>query len=222
MPDFTIVLGNKRYSSWSLRGWLMLKQGGGAFDEIVIPLDQPQTRSEILSHSPAGKVPVLKTGDSVVWDSLAIAEYLHEAFPEAGLWPSDAGARAQARSISAEMHAGFAALRMHLPMDVCAQNPSRGARALSDPQVAADVARIVAIWTGCRERYGGGDFLFGDWCAADAMYAPVVLRFRTYGINLPESAGFYPRRVLESEAIQQWLAAAECEVEVIDEDEKGR
>jgi len=218
MPDFTIVLGNKRYSSWSLRGWLMLKQGGGAFDEIVIPLDQPQTRSEILSHSPAGKVPVLKTGDSVVWDSLAIAEYLHEAFPEAGLWPSDAGARAQARSISAEMHAGFAALRMHLPMDVCAQNPSRGARALSDPQVAADVARIVAIWTGCRERYGGGDFLFGDWCAADAMYAPVATRMTTYAVPLQGPAAAYRKAVMAFPAMAEWIAAARDEPWVIDQD----
>jgi glutathione S-transferase len=218
MPDFTIVLGNKRYSSWSLRGWLLLKQTGADFGEIVIPLDQPQTKRDILHHNPAGKVPVLKSGDAVVWDSLAIAEYLHERFPDAGIWPADSGARAMARSISAEMHAGFAALRTHLPMDVCTQNPARGQRALADPQVAADVNRIVAIWNDCREWYGsGGDFLFGTWSAADAMYAPVATRFTTYAVPLQGAATAYREAVMTSPAMAEWIAAAQAETWVIDQ-----
>lgn len=217
MPDFTIVLGNKRYSSWSLRGWLLLRQTGATFDEIVIPLDQPQTKQDILTQTPAGRVPALKTRDLVVWDSMAIAEYLHERFPDAGLWPQDATVRAMARSVSAEMHAGFAALRKHLPMDLCTHDPARGKRALNDAQVAADVARVVAIWTDCRTRYGhGGDFLFGPWGAADAMYAPVATRFASYGVALPEAAAAYRDAVMAAPAMAEWIAAATAEPWVID------
>ncbi len=216
MPDFTIVLGNKRYSSWSLRGWLLLKRTGVVFDEILIPLDQPQTKADILRHSPAGKVPVLKSRDGVVWDSLAIAEYLNDRFPGAGLWPMDAGARALARSVSAEMHAGFAALRQHLPMDVCARDPGRGRRALAEPRVAADVERIVAIWNDCRKRHGsGGDFLFGRWCAADAMYAPVATRFTTYEVPLSGAAAAYRAAAMAAPAMADWIAAAKAETWVI-------
>ena len=218
MPDFTIVLGNKRYSSWSLRGWLLLQRTGATFDDIVIPLDLPQTKRDILSHSPAGKVPALKTGDTVIWDSLAIAEYLHERFPKAGIWPKDAGARALARSVSAEMHSGFPALREHMPMDVCAQDPARGQRALADPQVTADIDRAIAIWKDCREWYGsGGDFLFGDWSAADAMYAPVVTRFATYEIPLQGSPAAYRDAVMMAPAMAKWIAAARAETWVIDQ-----
>ena len=218
MSDFTIVLGNKRYSSWSLRGWLLLKQTGAAFDEIVIPLDLPQTKRDILSHNPAGKVPVIKTGKAVVWDSLAIAEYLHERFPEAGIWPKDAAARALARSVSAEMHAGFAAVRAHLPMDVCTQDAARGKRALAEPPVAAEVDRVIAIWNDCRAGYGsGGDFLFGDWCAADAMYAPVVTRFATYAVPLQGPTAAYRDAVMTTPAMAEWIAAAQAETWVIDQ-----
>ncbi len=218
MSDLTIVLGNKRYSSWSLRGWLLLKQTGAAFDEIVIPLDQPQTKRDILSHNPAGKVPVIKVGDAVVWDSLAIAEYLHERFPEAGIWPKDTGARALARCVSAEMHAGFAAVRAHIPMDVCIQDAARGKRALAEPPVAADVDRVVAIWDDCQARYGsGGNFLFGDWCAADAMYAPVVTRFATYAVPLQGPMAAYRDAVMATPAMAEWIAAAQAETWVIDQ-----
>lgn len=217
MSRFTIVLGNKRYSSWSLRGWLVLKQTGADFDEIVVPLDQPQSKAEILSHSPAGKVPALKVGDAVVWDSLAIAEYLNECFPTAGLWPKDAAARALARSVSAEMHAGFAALRGRLPMDVCTQDAARGKRALAEPPVAADVARVTAIWSDCRERYGrGGDFLFGEWSAADAMYAPVATRFTSYAVPLQGLSARYRDAVMAAPAMKEWVTAAAAETWVID------
>jgi len=218
VPDFTIVLGNKRYSSWSLRGWLLLKQTGAAFDEIVIPLDLPQTKRDILSHNPAGRVPVIKVGDTVVWDSLAIAEYLHERFPEAGIWPRDVGARALARSVAAEMHAGFAAVRARMPMDVCTQDPARGERALAEPSVAAEVDRLIAIWNDCRARYGsGGNFLFGDWSAADAMYAPVVTRFATYAVPLQGAAAAYRDAVMATPAMAEWIAAAKAETWVIDQ-----
>lgn len=218
MSDFTIILGNKRYSSWSLRGWLLLHQTGAEFDEIVIPLSQPQTKQEILAHTPAGRVPVLKTGNTVVWDSLAIAEFLHEGFPAAGLWPHDSVARALARSVSAEMHAGFAALRTQLPMDVRGHDPARGKRALGDPQVAADVDRLITIWSDCRARHGqGGDFLFGTWCAADAMYAPVATRFTTYGVPLPSPADAYREAVMAAPAMTEWITAAQAETWVIDQ-----
>jgi len=222
MPDFTIVLGNKRYSSWSLRGWLLLHQTGTAFEEIVIPLDQPQTKRDILSHNPAGRVPVIKIGDATVWDSLAIAEYLHERFPEMGIWPHDDAARAMARSVSAEMHAGFEALRTHMPMDVCTHDPTRGKRALDKPQVAANVDRVATIWNDCRARHGqGGDFLFGAWCAADAMYAPVVTRFTTYGVPLPGPASAYREAVMATPAMVEWITAAKAETWIIDQAEAG-
>ena len=219
MSDFTIVLGNKRYSSWSLRGWLLLHQTGAAFDEIVIPLDQPQTKRDILIHNPAGRVPVIKIGDAVVWDSLAIAEFLHERFPTAGLWPTDAAARALARSVAAEMHSGFEAVRTYMPMDVCTHDPARGKRALGEAPVAADVDRVIAIWTDCRARYGqGGDFLFGAWSAADAMFAPVVTRFTTYGVPLQGLADTYREAVMATPAMAQWIMAAKAETWTIDQD----
>ncbi len=222
MPDVTIILGNKRYSSWSLRGWLLLHQTGAAFEEIVIPLDQPRTKQEILSHNPAGRVPVIKFGDAVVWDSLAIAEYLHERFPAAGIWPADATARALARSVAAEMHAGFEAVRTYMPMDVCTHDPARGKRALDKAPVAADVDRVTAIWDDCRARYGqGSDFLFGAWCAADAMFAPVVTRFTTYNVPLQGLAGAYRKVVMAAPAMTEWITAAKAETWTIDQAEGG-
>src|SRR6516164_5477387 len=158
MAQLKIVIGNKKYSSWSLRGWLALKHTGEPFEEILVPLDQPSTREQLLRHSPSGRVPVLIDGDTVVWDSLAICEYLNERFPDRNLWPKDATARAMARSVSAEMHSGFFALREHLPMKFRETFPSKPLR----PDVKADISRILQLWNDCRSRFGaGGPFLFG-------------------------------------------------------------
>jgi glutathione S-transferase len=214
MARFTLVIGNKNYSSWSLRAWLALRQTGAAFDEVVIPLDRADTAQAIQQWSPAGKVPVLIDGDLTVWDSLAIGEYLAEQYPEAGLWPSDAAARAVARSAAAEMHSGFAALRRDMPMDVrrrTARTPSR--------DVAADIARICALWHECRARFGGGhgDFLFGDFTLADAVYAPVASRLVTYGVELPDTARAYVDAIMAAPAMRAWADAAAAEPWVIDD-----
>lgn len=213
MADFTIYIGNKNYSSWSLRGWLMLKQTGAAFAEEVIPLSEPTTRPNILRHSPSGKVPVLRHGERVVWESLAIGEYLAELFPEARLWPEKAEARAVARAVSAEMHAGFAALRSHLPMNLRSSYPHRGIT----PEAQADINRIAALWRDCRRRFGeSGLFLFGGFTIADAMYAPVVSRFRTYKVDLEDEAHRYCDAVWAWPALQEWAAAARNEPMVIE------
>ena len=213
MSDLTLVIGNKRYSSWSLRGWLTVKLTGQGFEEIVIPLRQAETRAEILKYSPAGKVPALIHGDLIVWDSLAIAEYLAEAFPDAGLWPADAAARARARCVAAEMHSGFAALRGHMPMDVLARLPGKG----REPEVLADADRIMAIWRGCRETFGQYDgFLFGAPGAADAFYAPVVSRFVSYGVKLDPVSQAYCDHVMGWPLMRAWIAAAEAEPWVIE------
>lgn len=205
MSRLTIVIGSKRLSSWSLRGWLALKLSGARFDEVVIPLDQPSTRQRILEHSPAGRVPILKDGAVSVWESLAICEYLAERFPEAGLWPEGAEARAHARVVTAEMHAGFAALRRDMAMDCPARRPGQG----QTPGALADIARVSEIWRDCRRRFGsGGDFLFGRPGAADAMYAPVVSRFVTYDVPLDEVSAAYRDAVLALPAMREWLAAA--------------
>ena len=215
----TLIIGNKNYSSWSLRAWLLLREAGIEFTEHRIVLDTPTSASEIASYSDAGRVPVLQLGDLTVWDSLAIAETVAERWPEKQLWPADPDERAVARAISAEMHSGFFHLRECMPMNCRAM----GRKVQIPDELAEDIDRVIGIWADCHRLYGDrGGWLFGDFSIADAMYAPVVLRMRTYGINLPESAGFYPQRLLESEAMQDWLAAAECEVEVIDADEKGQ
>ncbi|MFQ5774164.1 MAG: glutathione S-transferase family protein [Kiloniellaceae bacterium] len=215
MTDFTIVLGNKAYSSWSLRGWLLLKQTGAAAEEVVIPLNRPETRERILRHSPSGRVPALKAGGLTVWDTLSIAEFLNERFPEAGLWPRDPEARALARSVSAEMHAGFATLRRLMPMDLRRGAPGRAPGPTG--QLAADVARIAAIWKECRDRHGrSGDFLFGDFGAADAFYAPVATRFATYGVALDPTAAAYRDAVMNRPAMREWIAAAKAETWVIE------
>ena len=215
----TLIIGNKNYSSWSLRAWLLLKQARIDFEERRILLNTDTTEAEIAAYSAAGKVPVLLLADVTVWDTLAIAETVAERWPDKQLWPADRDERAHARSISAEMHSGFPYLREHMPMNCRAMG-----RIVPLPdELGADIDRIIAIWSDCHRRYGDrGGWLFGTFSIADAMFAPVVLRLRTYGINLPESAGFYPQRLLESKATQAWLAAAECEVEVIDAEEKGQ
>lgn len=214
-----LVIGNKNYSSWSLRAWLLLSEADIPFEELRLPLDTEEFEDSIGRYSPARCVPVLMVDDKPVWDSLAIAETVAERWPQTGLWPDDPDARAHARSICAEMHSGFGALREAMPMNCRAM----GRRVpLPDP-VTRDIDRIFDIFSDCRRRYGeGGGWLFNRFGVADAMFAPVVLRFRTYGINLPDSACHYPARLLQSEALQNWLAAAESEVEVIKQDEKGQ
>jgi len=198
----TLVIGNKNYSSWSMRPWLALRGGGIAFEERFIPLyARPADKQRILDITPAGKVPVLIDDDVTVWDSLAIIEYAAERFPEAGLWPTNPASRAHARSISAEMHSGFSALRSE-----CGMNLHRriGAKALSD-NARADIARIQELWTDCRRRSAGdGPFLFGSFTAADAMYAPVIHRFRTYAIEVTSPVREYMDAMMALPAFRQW------------------
>jgi glutathione S-transferase len=196
-----------------------MKEAGIEFNEHRILLDTPTMAKEIAEFSNAGKVPILQLGDVTVWDSLAIAEIVAERWPEKKLWPEDPGERAHARAISAEMHSGFTHLRNCMPMNCRAM----GRKVHIPDELGDDINRVIDIWAECHKHYGDrGGWLFGDFSVADAMYAPVVLRLRTYGINLPDSAGYYPHRLLESEAMQEWLAAAECETEVIEADEKGQ
>ena len=204
----TLVIGNKNYSSWSLRPWLLMKHRGVAFDEVRLPLDTPEFARGVARWSPSGRVPVLHDGALVVWDSLAICEYVSEAFLDGGGWPSDPGARAVARAASAEMHSGFAALRNSLPL-----NCRRKATEFAVPSDAQrDIGRIEHIWRECRARYGeGGPFLFGAFSIADAMYAPVVLRFRTYGVRGDDVARRYGETLMSLAALREWLAAAEAE-----------
>lgn len=208
MSGLTLVIGNKNYSSWSLRPWLALRQAGAVFTEEFIALRQPETRTRILGYSGSGRVPVLIDGDVTVWESLAICEYVAEKFPEAGLWPDDREARAIARAVATEMHSGFADLRQTLPMDYRANLPLP---ALSEA-VRDDIARILGVWRTARRQFGaGGPFLFGRFSIADAMYAPVVTRFNTYGVALDEVAQAYCAAVLDLAPMREWLAAARTE-----------
>jgi len=216
MADFTLVIGNKNYSSWSLRGWLMMKATGAAFEEILVRLSLPTTRAEILKHGPSARVPILKHGTLTVWETLAIGEYLAELFPKARLWPEDPAARAVARAVSAEMHAGFAALRKHFPMNVRSSFPNRG----STPEVQADIDRITALWHDCRSRFAKeGPFLFGGFTVADAMYAPVVTRFRTYKAQIPQEAQAYCDMVWALPALQEWAADSRKEPWILEDSE---
>jgi glutathione S-transferase len=203
-----LILGNKNYSSWSLRPWIAMKVAGIDFDESVIPLYRPDSKPQLLAWSPAGKVPVLIDGDVRVWETLAILEYLAEKFPGAGLWPADAGARGHARAISAEMHAGFVPLRR-----ACSMNCRRPHKPIDlSPDAAADIRRIDEIWTDCRSRFGrGGPFLFGPFTAADAMYAPIVLRFATYAVDVGPAARAYMAAVVDVPALREWVAAGRAE-----------
>ena len=211
MPNLVLVIGNKAYSSWSLRPWLLMKQAGIGFEEIRLSLYEEGARQNILLHSPTGKVPVLRDGGLTIWDSLAICEYLAEKLPEKQLWPADVAARAHARAISAEMHSGFTNLRGQMPMNVRREITGRA----RTPKVVAEVARVETIWNDCRSRHGGrGPFLFGDFSIADAMYAPVVSRLRTYGVTLAEKAGEYAAAIHALPAMQEWIAGAHAETEV--------
>lgn len=204
-----LVIGDKNLSSWSLRAALALELTGEPYVEVPVRLYQADTREQILAHSPTGKVPLLKTAEGPVWDSLAIAEYLAEAFPQAQLWPAAAYARAVARSVCAEMHSGFVALRTHLPMNLCRDQALAGLPA--DAQ--ADIQRVCALWAECRARFGqGGPFLFGQASIADAFYAPVASRLRSYRVELPVAAAAYVDSIYQWPAFQRWLHAARQEV----------
>ncbi len=203
-----LVIGDRNFSSWSLRPWLAMKQSGLSFEEINIRLDSPGTKADIYKHSPSGKVPCLIDGDTVVWDSLAICEYIAEDVPS--LWPDDRKARAEARSISAEMHSGFGALRRSMPMNIRASKPYKERTA----EVISDIERIVSIWEGCRARFAGdGPFLFGRFSIADAMYAPVVWRFLTYAVELPPASQAWVETMRTLPAMEDWRAGALAEPE---------
>ncbi|OUL23679.1 glutathione S-transferase family protein [Nostoc sp. 106C] len=212
MTQLTLVIGNKNYSSWSLRPWLALKQFGVQFDEIRIPLYTPETTSKLRQYSPSAKVPVLLHNHQTIWDSLAICEYLAEEFPHPHWWPKDKIARALARSISAEMHSGFQNLRQNMPMNCRAKLPGKGLTL----EVQKDIDRITNIWQEFRQKFAAeGDMLFGKFTIADAMFAPVVLRFVTYDVQLDSISRKYVETILELPAIQDWIQAAKNETEVL-------
>jgi glutathione S-transferase len=210
---YTLHLGNKNYSSWSLRPWLVLRQAGLPFTEHLVSLQDDAGKAARFARLPAGRVPCLEHDGLVIWDSLAICEYLAERHP--GLWPDDAGARAHARSICAEMHSGFQALRSELSMDVRARRPQRKA----SPAARADVARVEQIWREARARFGeGGPLLFGRFTVADAFYAPVAFRFRTYGVTPAGEAGAYLAALLALPGMREWEAAALGDERLADHD----
>jgi glutathione S-transferase len=216
MSDLTLVIGNRNYSSWSLRPWMLLKRLGLEFREVQIRLDTPTTKDEIERYGPSGRVPVLLDGELCVWDSLAICEYVAELTGRG--WPRESAARAVARSACAEMHSGFANLRMEWPMNARARNR----RTVITPGLESDIDRVDEIWNDCRRRFGAaGPWLFGEYSIADAMYAPVVLRFNTYGARVSETARWYMATALEDATLQSWLAAAKAEPWIIEADEVG-
>jgi len=211
-----LIIGNKNYSSWSLRPWIAMKTAGIPFEEEVISLNAEDFKPRVSRMSGTGKVPALSDGDVQVWESLAILEYLAEKFPAARLWPADPAARAHARAIAAEMHAGFVPLRRHLPMNMWRPVAKRDL----PPDVQSNVRRIDAMWTECRRRFGaGGPFLFGGFGAADAMYAPVVSRFHTYAVEISAASQGYVDSVMALPAWAEWRAAALQEPWVLPEDE---
>ncbi|NJD07507.1 MAG: glutathione S-transferase family protein [Methylococcaceae bacterium] len=210
--SLTLVIGNKNYSSWSLRPWLYLKHHGIRFEEVRIPLYREDSQPRIAAYSPAGKVPVLVDDGTSLWDSLAILEYLAERFPATSGWPQEPAERALARSLAAEMHAGFQALRNHCSMN-CRRIPA--AKELPD-SVVKDISRIRRIWQDCRERHSEpGPWLFGRFTIADAMYAPVALRFHSYCIDAGPAGHDYVNAVLEHPATREWIAAGQAETEVV-------
>lgn len=201
---FKLVIGSKNYSSWSMRPWVAMTAFGIPFEEVSIPLGTPETSSLIAQYSAAGRVPVLVADKTTVWDSLAICEYLAEQFPDKGMWPRDVVARATARSICAEMHAGFTGLRTAMWMNIRASFPGKG----RTPAAQSDIARVCEIWEDCLAQFGRHQFLFGDFSIADAYYAPVVMRFRTYGVWLPPALQAYVDRVASHPAVAQWISGA--------------
>jgi glutathione S-transferase len=216
--DLSLLIGNKNYSSWSLRPWLVLKQTGLEFSEHRIALYQPDTAEKIRAWTPSGKVPVLRHGATLVWDSLAICEYLAETFPDTKLWPREREQRARARAVSCEMHSGFTALRSQMPMNV------RGSdrRVPRTPELEADIARVGKVWVECLEnRSKRGPFLFGDFSIADAMYAPVTFRFATYNVRLGKLEHAYAEAMRTLPAMRAWAEAAAAELETLASSEVG-
>ena len=221
-----LVIGNKNYSSWSMRPWVLLKQAGVAFDEVKIRFDaftpDSKFKTELARFSPAGRVPVLIDADLTVWDTLAIAEYVAEKFPAKKLWPQDAKARARARSVCAEMHSGFGALRSHFPMNVEASLPEVGARVLAEQAaVRGDLERLIGMWSALLDTYGG-PLLFGEFSIADAYFAPIVMRLKTYGVPVPPEIAAYLKRVCELPGVAAWIADALAERDFLDFEEPYR
>lgn len=208
-PGLTLVIGNKNYSSWSMRPWVAAVAFGIPFNEVRILLDQPETAAIIARFSHAGRVPVLVAGEISVWDSLAICEYLAEQFPELHMWPQDVAARAMARAITAEMHSGFTGLRSAMSMNIQASLPGRG----RTNEAQGDIGRICEIWEDCLSRFGHHNFLFGDFSIADAFFAPVVMRFKTYGVSLAPALQAYCNRIQAHPAVARWVREAMAETE---------
>jgi len=221
-----LYIGNKNYSSWSMRPWVLMRQAGIAFDEVMVRFDSFDADSDfkraLKDVNPVGKVPVLVDGDLAIWDTLAIAEYLAERFPDKALWPTDPTARARARSVCAEMHAGFTALRSACPMNIEASLPEVGALAWRDkPGVRADVARLEAMWTALLNTHGG-PMLFGDFSIADAYFAPVCMRLRTYGLPVSSTVSAYVDRVAALPGVAAWISDALAEKDFLDFEEPYR
>jgi glutathione S-transferase len=220
-----LIIANKNYSSWSLRPWVLMRQFGIAFDEVKLRFSYERDsafKRQLAAHSPAGRVPVLVDEGFAVWDTLAISEYLAEKFPQHALWPREAKARARARSLTAEMHSGFAALRSHCPMNIEASMPEVGARLMREQAaVVDDLARIDSMWSEQLDACGG-PFLFGEFGIADAFYAPVATRIRTYGLPVGQSAGGYIERVFATDAMRAWVADALAERDFLDFNEPYR
>jgi glutathione S-transferase len=222
-----IVVGNKNYSSWSMRPWVLMKQAGIEFEEVMVRFDsfdaQSAFKSKLRTVNPLGKVPVLVDGGFAVWDTLAIAEYLAETFPDKQLWPAEKTARARARSICAEMHSGFSALRNHCPMNIEASLPDIGRLIWRDKaDVRADVSRLCGLWSELLAAQPAGGLLFGDFTIADAYFAPVCMRINTYGLPVPADLAAYVARVTALPGVQAWIKDALKEEDFIDFDEPYR
>jgi len=216
MPDLALAIGNKNYSSWSMRPWVLLRQAGIPFREIQLWFDDEGRAQGAQQYSPTAQVPVLLIGNEPVWDSLAICETVAEMFPEKGLWPADARARALARSACAEMHSGFRSLRSAMPMNIRASFPGKG----MSPAVERDIRRVCALWSDCRKGHGaGGPLLFGAFTVADAYFAPVVMRFITHAVSLPQPARDYVEAARKLPAVAEWMAAALRETAFVAADE---
>ena len=219
MEKFELIIGNKTYSSWSLRPWLVLKHLGATFTETRVVLYVPGFKKEILRHSGSGRVPILKHGALTIWDSLAICEYLAEKFPAARLWPESIEERARARSLSAEMHSGFSLIRSLMPFNCRAE----GRRVTRGPDVDGEIARVETIWNDCRDQHkAAGPWLFGRFTIVDAMYIPVALRFVTYGVQLKGAAREYVEWAHALPPVQEWIADARQEKEIMESSEVGR
>jgi glutathione S-transferase len=208
-PGLTLIIGNKNYSSWSMRPWVAMTAFGIPFQEVRVLLDQPDTAARIAEFSDAGRVPVLIAGEITIWDSLAICEYVSEQFREKCMWPQDVAARAMARSVVCEMHSGFSGLRSAMSMNLRASMPGRG----RTPEAQADIGRISEIWEECLSKFGHHQYLFGEFSIADAFFAPVVTRFRTYGVSLAPALQAYCERIEAHPAVARWIAEGKAETE---------